>query len=199
MNIFVTGTDTDIGKTTVSAWLCMHTSADYWKPIQTGDDSDRDVVKKLSPRTKIIPEAYKLAAPLSPYDSAKLEGAEIDVKTFKRDLENTIIEGAGGVLVPIAKNFLMVDLIKLLGAKALIVAKSQLGMVNHILMTVEILKAKNIDILGIVVNGEMENYIKNTIEEFSRTKILAIIPRSDNLKTTLQRANLPPKILEILQ
>jgi dethiobiotin synthetase/malonyl-CoA O-methyltransferase len=77
-NVVVTGTDTNVGKTVVSAWICSHTNVNYWKPIQTGDDSDSDVVAKLSPHTKIIPEAYKLKAPLSPYDAAKLENVEID-------------------------------------------------------------------------------------------------------------------------
>ncbi|MDR0741081.1 MAG: dethiobiotin synthase [Puniceicoccales bacterium] len=199
MNIFVTGADTNVGKTVVSAWLCLHTNANYWKPIQTGNDSDKNVVAKLSPYTKIIPEIYKLKAPLSPYDASKLEGIEIDRNLFGIDVHNTVIEGAGGILVPIAKNFLMVDLIKTCEAKVLIVAKSKLGMINHLLMTSEVLRSRAIDILGIAINGKIENNLKNTIEEFSRLKILSVIPQSEDLVGTLQSKTLPPEFLEVLK
>ncbi|MDR0968203.1 MAG: dethiobiotin synthase [Holosporaceae bacterium] len=195
MNVFVTGTDTDVGKTAISAWICLHTNADYWKPIQTGDDSDKSVVAQISPHTKILPEAYKLAAPLSAYDSAKLENTKIDVNAFDRNLENTVVEGAGGALVPIADDFFTADLAKVCRAKALIVARSKLGFVNHILMTAEVLRARKIDILGIVINGQTEDYLKETVEKFSRLKILAVIPFSDDLATTLRSQKLPAELL----
>jgi len=197
-NVFITGTDTDVGKTTVSAWICMHTNANYWKPIQTGNDSDKGVIRKFSPHTKIISEVYKLQAPLSPYDSANLENREIDVDLLKKDLTNTVIEGAGGALVPIADNFFMVDLITLCNAKALIVAKSKLGMINHVLMTVEVLKNRAIEIVGIVVVGEIQENIKSTVEKFSGLKIIAIIPHTNDLIATLNNAPLSNEILEIL-
>jgi dethiobiotin synthase len=199
MSIFVTGTDTGVGKTVVSAWLCLRTNATYWKPIQTGNDSDRDVITKFSPHTKIISEMYKLKAPLSPYDAANLEGIEIKRKLLERCLENTVIEGAGGALVPIGEDFLMADLVKTCGARVLLVAKSKLGMINHSLMTTEVLKSRNIDVLGIIVNGEIENHLKCTIEKFSGLKILAIIPCSGNLIGTLQNMPLPTEILETIK
>ncbi|MDR3156180.1 MAG: dethiobiotin synthase [Holosporaceae bacterium] len=198
-NVFVTGTDTNVGKTLISAWLCWHTSADYWKLIQTGEDSDCDMVAKLSPHTKIIPEAYKLKAPLSPYDAAKLENVEIDRNLFNGNLQNTIIEGAGGALVPIGENFFMADLIKMYHAKALIVAQSKLGVINHLLMTAEILKIRNIEILGIVLNGEMEDSLQRTIRKFSGLKILSVIPRSNDLRKLLQSILPPSEILELLR
>ncbi|MDR2435917.1 MAG: dethiobiotin synthase [Puniceicoccales bacterium] len=200
MNVFVTGTDTGVGKTVISAWLCNHTNANYWKPIQTGNDSDRDVIAKFSPHTKIIPEAFKLREPLSPYDAAKLENVKIDRNSFNGDLRNTVIEGAGGVLVPIAKNFFMADLIKVCNAKALIVAKSRLGMVSHLLMTAEVLRARGTDILGIIINGELKNNLRCTIEEFSKLQILAAIPHGGNsLDNVLQGTALPSEILEVLK
>ncbi|MDR1983180.1 MAG: dethiobiotin synthase [Holosporaceae bacterium] len=199
MNVFITGTDTAVGKTTISSWICMHTGADYWKPIQTGDDFDKDMVKKFSPHTRIIPEAYKLKAPLSPYDAANLENKIIDAESLGRHIENTVIEGAGGALVPIAKNFFMADLINKCNARALIVIKSQLGMINHALMTVEVLKMRKIDVLGIIINGKVESNIKSTIENFSNAKILAVIPYSDDLGDTLRRASIPQEILEIIK
>jgi dethiobiotin synthase len=199
MNIFVTGTDTDVGKTLVSAWICWHTYANYWKPIQTGNDSDSDVIAKLSSHTKIIPEVYKLKAPLSPYDAAKLENIRIDRRLLRKNLENTVIEGAGGALVPIAEDFFMADFIKACNAKVLIVTESKLGMINHLLMTVEVLGARGIDILGIIINGEIESNLKCTIEEFSGLKILATIPHGDNLIETLQNINLPSQIFDVLK
>ncbi|MDR2794716.1 MAG: dethiobiotin synthase [Holosporaceae bacterium] len=199
MNIFVTGTDTNVGKTVVSAWICRHTNANYWKPIQTGNDSDKNSVAEFSPHTKIICEAYKLSAPLSPYDAAKLENIEIKPNLFARNLQNTVIEGAGGVLVPIAKNFLMADLIKMCSAKVLIVAKSKLGLINHLLLTTEVLKIRGIDMLGIIINGKIKDNVKNTIEEFSKLKILSVIPHNHDLNEILQNTTLPLEILGILK
>ncbi|MDR0581288.1 MAG: dethiobiotin synthase [Holosporaceae bacterium] len=200
MNIFVTGTDTDVGKTIVSAWICMHTRAGYWKPIQTWNDSDKDIIAKLSPSTKIIAEVYKLKAPLSPYDAANIENIAIDTNTFsKKNLENTVIEGAGGALVPIAENFSMTDLIRMCNAMTLIVAKSKLGMINHLLMTMEVLKTRRIDILGIIINGSIEDNLKYTIEEFSKLKILSIIPHDDSVSEVLQNTALPSEISEIIK
>lgn len=175
MNIFVTGTDTDVGKTITSAWICKNTSASYFKPIQTGDDSDANTVLQFSPATHVIPNAYKLKAPLSAYDAAYLEGISIDVDKIKRECpqSNTVIEGAGGALVPITQNIMMADLINFLNAKALIVAKSKLGFLNHIFLTVEVLRARNVDILGIILNGSTT--LINTIERFSKCKVLATL------------------------
>lgn len=200
MNIFVTGTDTNIGKTVVSSWICLQSQAKYWKPIQTGDDSDSKLVSIVSPKTKIMPEIYKLAAPLSPFDSAKLENKIIDVNGFKRtSVDKCVIEGAGGVFVPIAENFLMVDLIKCTNSKAVIVAKSQLGFINHILLTVEALKSRHIEIVGIVINGKVENNLFNTIELFSKCKILQVLPMLDNGNfNLLQDIELPKELKEVL-
>jgi dethiobiotin synthetase len=159
-------------------------------------------VKKLSPPTEIINEAYRLKAPLSPYDSAKSENIEINLELFdeitSREKSLCIIEGAGGILVPIAENFFMADLIKRCNAKAIVVAKSKLGMINHTLMTVEILRARKIDVIGTVINGEIDSGIKDTLEKFSRLKIFGIIPHSENLYETLRNVKLPPEFLEMI-
>jgi dethiobiotin synthase len=198
-NIFITGTDTDVGKTLVSAWICWHTNAGYWKPLQTGEAYDSTLIAKFSPHTKIIPEAYRLKAPLSPHDASKLENVEIDLESLEKNLENTVIEGAGGALVPISKNFLMADLIKMYDAQALIVAKSKLGMINHLLLTTEALRARGIDILGIVVNGNLEDNLRHTIEEFSKLRIISMILYDNNLCEVLQNTALPPEICEVLK
>jgi len=194
MNIFITGTDTDIGKTITSAWICKNTSASYFKPIQTGDDSDAKTVSQFSPTTRIIPNAYRLKAPLSAYDAACLEGIDIDIDTIKRQCppNNTVIEGAGGTLVPITHDIMMADLINLMNAKALIVAKSKLGFLNHIFLTVEALKARNIDILGIILNGKTT--LTNTVENFSRCKVLATLTDLN----AVSNSPIPPSIKSAL-
>jgi dethiobiotin synthase len=197
VNIFVTGTDTDVGKTTIAAWICQHVGAAYWKPIQTGNTLDSETVKNLSPHTKIMGEVYRLSAPLSPYNAAEIDNISIDGGLFKRQIDNTVIEGAGGILVPIKPGFYMVDLIKLFNAKAIVVAKSKLGVINHILMTVEVLKTRKVDILGIIINGDMEENIRETIELFSGLKILANIPYGNDLNGTLRSIRVPSEIREV--
>jgi dethiobiotin synthase len=199
VNIFVTGTDTDVGKTTIAVWICRWVGVAYWKPIQTGNTRDSETVKTLSPHTKIIDEVYRLSVPLSPYDAAKIDNISIDEELLKRRIDNTVIEGAGGILVPIKVGFHMVDLLKLYNARTIVVARSKLGVINHILMTMEILKARNIDILGIIINGQMEENIKQTIELFSGSKILAHIPHGDDLKEMLRSVRVPSEISEVFR
>ncbi|MDR1333798.1 MAG: dethiobiotin synthase, partial [Holosporaceae bacterium] len=137
-----------------------------------------------------------------PYDAAQLEGTEIQPNLFaevtEREKSGLVIEGAGGVLVPIGENFYMADLIKKCKARALLVAKSQLGMINHTLMTVEILRSRGIDVIGIVVNGAIEPQLQATLEKFSRVKVLQVIPFGENLWETLENAKLPSEILEAI-
>ena len=194
-NIFITGTDTDIGKTIASAWICKNSNAKYWKPIQTGNDLDADVISHFSPKTLIIPNTYKLKAPLSPYDSGKIENKQVDVKKIfeQAPKNNTVIEGAGGALVPISENILMADLINPCNAKALIVAKSKLGFLNHIFMTIEVLKSRSIEILGIVLNGKTD--LISTIETFSKHKVLAVLNDLESISTI----ELPSEIKEELK
>lgn len=199
MNLFVTGTDTDVGKTTVSAWICSKIRTKYWKLIQTGGDSDAGTVKDFAPFTEIIPEIYKLQAPLSAYDAAKLEDALIDVAKFQIHQDKTVIEGAGGVLVPIADNFLIIDAIKQTNSCALVVARAKLGMINHILLTIEALKNRKIPTIGIVVCGNIEESIKKTIERFSGEKIIANLRDCNDLKILFEVTPLPQNILRILK
>ena len=199
MNIFVTGTDTDAGKTTVSAWICSKIHTKYWKLIQTGNDSDSEVIRKFSPSTEIIPEAYRLKAPLSAYDAANKESVTIDIEKLTTAENRIVIEGAGGVFVPICDNFLMIDAIKGTNSKALVVARSKLGVINHILLTLFALKSKNIPIVGIIISGNIEENIKKTIEKFSGEKILAILPeQQSDLRPLFESTALPSEISEVL-
>lgn len=200
MNIFITGTDTDVGKTIISSWICNKTGATYWKPIQTGDDSDSDIISKFAPKSKIIPNLYKLKAPLSPYDSSNLENTKIDINQFLNVFpDKTLIEGAGGILVPICINFQMIDLAKAMNSKVVIVAKSQLGFLNHIFLTVDALRRKNIDIIGIILNGQVKDFLIKTIEDFTKIKVLKILPYSDSISHLItNETDVPQEIKEIL-
>ncbi len=158
MNYFVTAIHTDSGKTLVSAILCEALHADYWKPVQAGFPTDSETVASLisNASTKIHPEAYLLKKPASPHAAAKAEGIEIKRENFilpstNRDL---IIEGAGGCLVPLGKDFFVVDLISMFKAEVILVSNLYLGSINHTLLTVEALKNRNINIRGIIFNGE---------------------------------------------
>lgn len=179
--IFVTGTDTEIGKTVVSSILVKGMNASYWKIIQTGEDSDKSFVKQVTkmPDEKFIQEAYKLKLPLSPYAAATYENIFIDINKIKEifDLVKDpclVAEGAGGVMVPVTKDFFMSDLISVLGLSAVVVARSGLGTINHTLLTIEHLKSKNIDVACIVLNGEINQSNKDIIEEISGIKTVSL-------------------------
>ncbi|TKC10264.1 dethiobiotin synthase [Pedobacter polaris] len=168
---FITGIGTGIGKTVVSAILTEKLKADYWKPIQSGDleQSDSLTVESLisNQKTKIHPETYRLNHPLSPHLSAKLDGVEIELNQFhlpKTD-NSLIVEGAGGLLVPLNDKELILDLIKHLNLEVIVVSQNYLGSINHTLLTINTLQQHNIAIKGIIFNGEAnsesESYILN--------------------------------------
>lgn len=198
MNLFITGTDTDAGKTTVSAWICSKIKTTYWKPIQTGSDADSDVIQKFAPQTKILPNAYRLKAPLSAWDAARLEQKTIDVLKLKTDRDKMLIEGAGGLLVPIAENFFMLDVVEQTHATALVVARSKLGMINHLLLTIFALQQRKIPICGIVICGDIEKNIRETIEYFSKVPIPAVLPETNDLAALFDKTPLPSEILKVL-
>lgn len=157
---FITGIGTGIGKTIVSAILTEALKADYWKPIQAGELNNTDSMKVrslISNTTSFIhPEVYCLSKPMSPHASAKADKIIIDLKKIKLpDTSKTlIIEGAGGIMVPLNDKQLVIDLIKQLKAEVIIVVKNYLGSINHTLLTYEALRNKKIPIAGIVFNGK---------------------------------------------
>lgn len=178
MKFFITGTDTDIGKTLICCWLTMHSGFAYFKPIQTGTDYDSDssIIQKYV-SVKIYPEIYRYKAPLSPHLAASLENQEINInKICLPTTKNLIIEGAGGVLVPINKKYYIIDLIKALKVPVILVARSKLGTINHSLLTIEALRARNIPIAGIILNGEINEDNKKAIKYYGRINILAQFP-----------------------
>jgi len=181
--LFITGIGTGIGKTLVSAVLVEKLQADYWKPIQSGDldDSDTLKVKSLVTNTKSVfhPEAYRLTQPFSPHKSAALDNITIEPgKIILPQTDNQlIIEGAGGLMVPLADNYLMVDLIKQLGAEVILVSQFYLGSINHTLLSILALKQYNIPVKGIIFNGEEDIEAGKYILEYTGVKLLGYIPQ----------------------
>lgn len=179
--LFVTGTDTDIGKTLVAAVLMTGLRGTYWKPVQSGSGTgtDRDWIRGrtgLDDR-HFPPEAYCLKAPVSPHLAAAMEGITIDFSRIIPPPSNgiLIIEGAGGVMTPVNGHHLMVDLIKRLNAPALVVASSRLGMINHTLLTVEQLRRYDIPLFGVIINGPRNEENRNAVEHYGRVPVLGEI------------------------
>ncbi|TKB98377.1 dethiobiotin synthase [Pedobacter cryotolerans] len=184
---FITGIGTGIGKTITSAVITEKLKADYWKPIQSGDlnQSDSLAVENLisNPETKIHPELYRLNQPLSPHLSAKLDGIEIELKNFKlpKTENNLIVEGAGGLMVPLNSKELILDLIKHLNIPVIVVSQNYLGSINHTLLTINTLKQNNIKIKGIIFNGDTNLESEDYILKYTGIKHLGNIPMLKNV------------------
>jgi dethiobiotin synthetase len=183
--LFVTGIGTGIGKTIISAILVEKLKADYWKPIQSGDLHDSDTLKVKSlvsnGRSVFHPEAYRLSQPYSPHKSAALDHIVIERSkiTLPKTQNKLIIEGAGGLMVPLADNYLMIDLIKQLNAEVVLISQFYLGSINHTLLSVLALKQYDIPIKGIIFNGIEDVYSKEYILSYTGLKQLGHI---DNFK-----------------
>jgi dethiobiotin synthetase len=184
---FVTGIGTGIGKTICSAVLVEKLKADYWKPIQSGDldQSDSLSIKSLISNTKTVihPEKYRLTQPLSPHLSAKLDGIEIELKQLiPPTTQNTlIIEGAGGLMVPLNEEELILDLIKNLAVEVVVVSQNYLGSINHTLLSINTLKQHHVKIKGIVFSGEENLESQRYILKYSGLHLIGRIPFLNNL------------------
>jgi len=158
MKLFITGISTDVGKTVASAIIVEALQADYWKPIQAGDldNSDSHKIKNYisNDKTVIHENSYKLNTPASPHYAAEKDGISIDLKNIKEPKTNNhlVIEGAGGVLVPLNDNDCVIDLIQK-DHKVIVVSRHYLGSINHTLLTLEALKSRNLNIAGIIFSG----------------------------------------------
>ena len=159
MKLFITGIGTDVGKTIVSAIITEALEADYWKPIQAGDldNSDSHKIKRYIAnfKTKIHENSYKLNTPASPHLAAEIDGITIDLKQIKepKTKNHLVIEGAGGVLVPLNNADSIIDLIQK-DYKVIVVSRHYLGSINHTLLTIEALKNRNISVVGIIFSGD---------------------------------------------
>lgn len=184
---FVTGIDTNIGKTVVSAILVKALNASYWKPIQSGDleHTDSMKVKEYSEAStnQIIPDRYRLTTPASPHLAAEIENIEISLNDF--DIPNIpgnlIVEGAGGLFVPLNYENTILDLIQKLSLPVILVSKNYLGSINHTLLSIHALKNRNIPIKGIIIIGDSHTPSEKAIESIGGVKILHHVPFTENL------------------
>ena len=185
--IVICGTDTDVGKTIVSSFFVQGLKAIYWKPIQSGTEEGTDTktvckLLNLEPN-RHLSERYKFKAPVSPHWAAEKESRFIEPKNLHLpDLDKLIIiETAGGLMVPLNRNWLQIDQLKAWGTPIILVARSGLGTLNHTLLSLEALKHRNLDVLGIVLNGPPHKDNPKTLEQFGDTKILARLPIFKNV------------------
>jgi dethiobiotin synthetase len=178
MQFFITGIGTEIGKTVVSSILTEYLQADYWKPVQSGDLHWTDTMKVQSlisnEKSFFHPERHRLNAPLSPHASAALDGVQIQLSDFTlpQTSNHLIVEGAGGLMVPLNNHDLMLDLIHQLQIPVILVSRNYLGSINHTILSIEALKHRKIPIAGIVINGEPNPATESFIENYSQLPVL---------------------------
>jgi len=211
-NIFkfiICGTDTDIGKTLISSFFVKGLNSFYWKPIQSGIESQTDsqTVEKLAQvnKEKIIKEAYVFTKPLSPHWAAEIDQKAINFDKLRlpKVQGSLIVETAGGLMVPITRNFLQIDQIKQWNLPVILVCKSSLGTLNHTLLSIEALKLRNIEILGLVVNGEKHLDNPRTLVDFSGIPLIAEVPYikkmdSNNLDILWKELDIKNKLISLL-
>ena len=197
--IIITGIGTDVGKTIVAAIVAEALEADYWKPVQAGYHSgtDNEWVKRLisNSNTKVHPETYKLSLAASPHISAREEGNMIDLNLILddfykfRNLNNNgiIIEGAGGLMVPLNENEFVIDLVKKMQAKVVLVSRNYLGSINHSLLTASVCKSNNITVVGWIFNDQYMHYEDEIVRWTGIPRIASIPFLNDIGKETISQ------------
>jgi dethiobiotin synthetase len=207
MKIIVAGIHTGIGKTISSTVLCEALKADYWKPVQAGDLHQSDsmfVAKNTSIRT-IHPERFRLTVPASPHYASAVDGIEIKLNDFQipHTEHNLIIETAGGIMSPLSTKILNIDFIQYLNLPVVLVSENYLGSINHTLLTIELLKSKKIEVMGIIFNGDENVESEKFITQYSALNKLFSIPKFENISkqsiaefVTKQGENISRAILE---
>jgi dethiobiotin synthetase len=193
--VFITGTDTNVGKTLVSAWLARHWQATYWKPLQSGCNADqatdRARVATLSGQPT-HPEAYRLAAPLSPNQAAACEDVQIELARLRLPAAaRLVVEGAGGLLAPLNDRQTMAELIVHLDLPVLIIGRTGLGTINHTCLTVEAARRRNLRIIGIVLSGIPHTANRRDIEHFSGVPVLDVLPQLTSVDAAALAAQTP--------
>jgi len=196
--IFITGIGTDVGKTVAAAILAEALEADYWKPVQAGfsEGTDAELVRSLlTPQTSVVhPETYKLKLAASPHIGAREEGIKTDLDKIAADfraitsnVKNLIIEGAGGLMVPLNEEEFVIDLVKKLNARVILVSRNYLGSINHSLMTAAVCKQNDLHVLGWIFNDHYLNY-EEEIVQWSGFPKIASIPASKKIDAAFIKA-----------
>ena len=189
MTIIVTGTDTDIGKTVFAAGLTAALGARYWKPVQAGlaDGSDAASVVTLGvPADRVLPEAYRLTTPCSPHLAAEIDGVTIEADRLALpEVDGAlVVEGAGGVMVPVTRDLIFADLFARWAKPVVLVARTGLGTINHSLLSIEALRTRGVPILGIAFIGDAVEDSEATIAAIGGVRRLGRLPRLDPLDAT---------------
>ncbi|MCB0333136.1 MAG: dethiobiotin synthase [Bdellovibrionales bacterium] len=200
---FVTGNGTEVGTTIVSAVLTEALQADYWKPIQVGnlDSTDRQLVSRLITNTlsELHPETYSLSEPLSPHAAAALDKVDMSLDTFIIPATRNVlvVEGVGGVLVPLNKHQTNADLIKKLGLPVIFASHHYDGSINHTLLSLEALKARNIAVHGIIFLGDPDQPTESIILQMSGVRMLGRVATDEELtpKAIRMYANILKEVL----
>jgi dethiobiotin synthetase len=180
--LVVSGTDTGIGKTVFAAGLAAALEGYYWKPVQSGleDETDSETVMRLGgvPRTRILPEAYRLATPASPHLSARLDGVAIKPERLVPPMTDRplVIEGAGGLLVPLSDDLVFADMFARWQVPVILCARTSLGTINHTLLSLEALKHRNIPVFGITFIGDENQETQRIIEKMGGIRSLGRLP-----------------------
>lgn len=193
---FVTGTDTGVGKTVASLGLCLTLKADYWKPVQTGVPTDSDYINQFLPKERIHSSSFQFKEPLSPNQSAELENSKIDLNQIKYpSAPFLVVEGIGGVLVPLNNKHTVLDLIKKLDFPVIIVARTGLGTLNHTFLTIEALKNRNTPIAGLILSGTPHSRNKKDLESLTEVPIILELDylediTEENLIESFEKLNL---------
>ena len=191
--IVVTGTDTEIGKTVFSAGLTAALNATYWKPVQSGqeEETDSQIVTRLSGRPS-LPEGYLLQLPASPHLSAEAEGVTIDPDTLDLPQVDGVLvaEGAGGLMVPLNREILYLDLMARWGAPVILCARTQLGTINHTLLSLQALRGAGCNVIGVAFIGEAEDAVEETICQFGKVAHLGRLPMINGLNDETEAPDL---------
>jgi dethiobiotin synthetase len=189
--IFISGIGTGVGKTLVSAIITEALQADYWKPIQAGleEDTDATTVRQLisNTKSKMHTEGYKLATPASPHIAARNQNVTINLEKLERSFRHLssindylIIEGPGGVMVPLNENEFVGDLIEKLNTKVILVSRNYLGSINHSMLTAQYCRQKKLKVSGWIFNDLFMDY-ENDIEKWSGYAKIGSIPHTENV------------------
>ncbi|RQO40552.1 dethiobiotin synthase [Chryseobacterium sp. KBW03] len=203
MKLFITGIGTEIGKTVCSAILVQHFKAEYWKPIQSGDlhHTDSHKIEAWTDHTTCHPEAYRLQLAASPHQSAREENITIDLDDFQLPKTDNplIVEGAGGLMVPISDTTFMIDLIEKLSLPTALVVRNYLGCINHSLLSIMALEQRKIKLEYLILNGDFPEDTERVICNFiqKETKIIKIPEISSPDKESIQHAAKQLKITKL--
>jgi dethiobiotin synthetase len=191
---FVTGTDTNVGKTVVSAWLVGKLNACYWKPVQAGTlpETDSAIVRRLAdvPAERILPEAYVLPEPIAPHEAARRSGIAIDMAKLVPPAcdRPLVVEGAGGLMVPLTDDAYVIDLATELHLPIVLVSRSTLGTINHTLLSLEAIRRRGLPLAGVVINGPETPHNRAASERSGQVEVIAAIPWLDAVTPSILMA-----------